>query len=56
MAHSGVTLLAFRDFHAQIHRIVGKHLLDLLRRDVVAGDVCSFRFVPIENQRVRHQH
>ena len=48
MTHSRVPFLAIYDFHPQIHRIVGKELLDLLRRDVVAGDVSYVRFIPIE--------
>jgi hypothetical protein len=56
MAHSGVSFLAIYDLRVQIHRTVGKDLFDLLRRHVVAGDVRSVRFVPIENQFIRHQH
>ena len=55
MTHSGVPFLAVHDFRVQIHRIVGKDLLDLLLRDIMAGDVRSIRFIPIENQVVRRQ-
>jgi hypothetical protein len=52
VVHPGVPFLALHHIRAQIHRIVGKDLLDLLRCNAVAGDVGYIRFIPIENQVV----
>jgi hypothetical protein len=50
VVHPGVPFLALHHIRAQIHRIVGKDLLDLLRCYAVAGDVGYIRFIPIETK------
>lgn len=54
MVNTGVPFLAVHDLLTQIHRIVGKDLLEFLRSHVVAGDMRYVRIVPIVGQLVRH--